>query len=71
MSQESDVRGRPTVLELKNGAVFAGRSFGADASVAGEVVFDTGMAGHVEALPDLRIPTIVTGHSGDRDRRGA
>jgi carbamoyl-phosphate synthase small subunit len=52
MTQGSIAGGRPTVLELENGAVFAGRSFGADASVAGEVVFNTGMAGYVEALTD-------------------
>ncbi|CAN5910010.1 glutamine-hydrolyzing carbamoyl-phosphate synthase small subunit [soil metagenome] len=33
-------------------AVFEGTSFGADADAAGEVVFNTGMTGYVEALTD-------------------
>lgn len=40
------------MLELENGGRYAGRSFGAAASVAGEVVFNTGMAGYVETLTD-------------------
>ena len=39
-------------LELEGSAVFEGSSFGADASAAGEVVFNTGMTGYVEALTD-------------------
>src|SRR3990167_2049404 len=39
-------------LILKDGTVYEGRSFGADKSVAGEVVFATGMAGYPEALTD-------------------
>ncbi len=39
-------------LELKDGAVFRGRSFGAMSSVGGEVVFNTGMVGYPESLTD-------------------
>src|SRR5215471_21650219 len=39
-------------LHLADEAVFTGRSFGADREVAGEVVFNTGMTGYVEALTD-------------------
>ena len=37
---------------LEDGAVFEGRSFGADAPASGEVVFTTGMVGYPEALTD-------------------
>ena len=39
-------------LELEDGAVFKGRLFGHPISVAGEVVFNTGMVGYPEALTD-------------------
>jgi carbamoyl-phosphate synthase small subunit len=39
-------------LTLADGSAFAGTSFGAEASAAGEVVFNTGMTGYVEALTD-------------------
>jgi len=39
-------------LILKDGTVFEGKSFGANVSVAGEVVFNTGMVGYVESLSD-------------------
>jgi carbamoyl-phosphate synthase small subunit len=39
-------------LALDDGTVFEGESFGAPLPVAGEVVFNTGMAGYVEALTD-------------------
>ena len=39
-------------LVLEDGTELSGRSFGSDASVAGEVVFNTGMTGYVEALTD-------------------
>lgn len=39
-------------LVLEDGSEFAGRTFGAVAPVAGEVVFNTGMTGYVEALTD-------------------
>src|SRR3989338_565802 len=39
-------------LILKDGTEFEGKSFGANVSVAGEVVFNTGMVGDVESLSD-------------------
>lgn len=39
-------------LILKDGTVYEGKSFGANKSMAGEVVFATGMVGYVEALTD-------------------
>ncbi|CAB1340227.1 unnamed protein product [Coregonus sp. 'balchen'] len=39
-------------LVLEDGTTFKGRLFGANASVSGEVVFQTGMVGYPEALTD-------------------
>ncbi|CAL8318155.1 unnamed protein product [Merluccius merluccius] len=39
-------------LILEDGTTFRGRPFGADVSVSGEVVFQTGMVGYPEALTD-------------------
>ena len=39
-------------LELKEGATFDGHSFGAPKSVAGELVFQTGMVGYPESITD-------------------
>ncbi len=39
-------------LFLKDGTKIEGESFGADVSVTGEVVFNTGMVGYVESLSD-------------------
>ncbi len=39
-------------LILKNGLSFEGKSFGADVSSSGEVVFSTGMMGYPESLTD-------------------
>jgi carbamoyl-phosphate synthase small subunit len=39
-------------LLLSDGSLFEGRPFGADRQVFGEVVFNTGMTGYVEALTD-------------------
>lgn len=39
-------------LVLKDGTSLEGRSFGADVSVSGEVVFATGMVGYPEAITD-------------------
>jgi carbamoyl-phosphate synthase small subunit len=39
-------------LVLEDGSVFAGRAFGADAELHGEVVFTTAMTGYQEALTD-------------------
>ena len=40
------------VLELEDGTTFVGQSFGAMRSVAGEVVFNTGMVGYPETMTD-------------------
>lgn len=40
------------MLRLEDGTELRGRAFGAPRPVAGEVVFNTGMAGYVEALTD-------------------
>jgi carbamoyl-phosphate synthase small subunit len=39
-------------LVLEDGSVFYGESFGASCSIAGEVVFNTGMVGYPEAFTD-------------------
>jgi len=39
-------------LVLEDGSVFAGKAFGRSVSVAGEVVFNTGMVGYPECLTD-------------------
>ncbi len=42
----------PASLRLENGAIFQGKSFGYERSVAGEVVFNTAMTGYPESLTD-------------------
>ena len=44
--------GRAMRLELKDGTTYLGASFGADKSVSGELVFQTGMVGYPEAITD-------------------
>ena len=39
-------------LELENGSIFRGYSFGAQHSISAEVVFNTGMVGYPENLTD-------------------
>ncbi len=39
-------------LQLENGMIFSGTSFGHAASVSGEIVFNTGMTGYPESLTD-------------------
>ena len=39
-------------LTLQNGSVFQGYAFGAEGDVSGELVFNTGMVGYIEALSD-------------------
>ncbi len=46
------VEGKPVRLILEDGHEFQGFSFGAERSVSGEVVFNTGMVGYPEALTD-------------------
>jgi carbamoyl-phosphate synthase/aspartate carbamoyltransferase len=43
---------KQVVLELEDGTVYQGYSFGADKSVAGELVFQTGMVGYPESITD-------------------
>lgn len=43
---------RPVRLELEDGAIYHGFSFGADKSIAGELVFQNGMVGYPEAITD-------------------
>lgn len=44
--------GKAMYLELEDGTVFQGQSFGADDSIAGELVFQTGLVGYPESLTD-------------------
>src|SRR5690606_37275631 len=39
-------------LQLEDGSAFQGYSFGAPKSIAGELVFETGMVGYPEAITD-------------------
>lgn len=39
-------------LELEDGTIYQGHSFGAEKSVAGELVFQTGMVGYPESITD-------------------
>lgn len=43
---------QPAILALEDGSVFHGAAFGADATVAGECVFNTSMTGYQEILTD-------------------
>jgi carbamoyl-phosphate synthase small subunit len=43
---------KPAVLALEDGSVFRGTAFGADATIAGECVFNTSMTGYQEILTD-------------------
>jgi len=43
---------KPAILALEDGSVFHGSAFGADATVAGECVFNTSMTGYQEILTD-------------------
>lgn len=43
---------KPARLILEDGSEFEGMSFGADCSVSGELVFNTGMVGYPESLTD-------------------
>jgi carbamoyl-phosphate synthase / aspartate carbamoyltransferase len=46
------IDGQTMALELKDGYFCLGKSFGANRSVAGELVFQTGMVGYPESLTD-------------------
>jgi len=43
---------KPAVLALEDGTVFHGAAFGADATIAGECVFNTSMTGYEEVITD-------------------
>ncbi|KAK2751157.1 hypothetical protein FQN57_000234 [Myotisia sp. PD_48] len=43
---------RPVRLELEDGTLYHGFSFGAEKSIAGELVFQTGMVGYPESITD-------------------
>lgn len=43
---------KPAILALEDGSVFHGRAFGAEATIAGECVFNTSMTGYQEILTD-------------------
>ncbi|HUI00202.1 MAG TPA: glutamine-hydrolyzing carbamoyl-phosphate synthase small subunit [Nitrososphaerales archaeon] len=44
--------GRPAVLLLEDGTLLLGKGFGAEATVVGELVFNTGMVGYPESMTD-------------------
>ncbi|MGA1626355.1 MAG: carbamoyl-phosphate synthase domain-containing protein, partial [Prochlorothrix sp.] len=43
---------KPALLVLADGSVYRGKSFGAEGTTIGEVVFNTGMTGYQEVLTD-------------------
>ena len=43
---------RMMILELEDGTIYQGYSFGAPVSIAGELVFQTGMVGYPESMTD-------------------
>ena len=43
---------KPAILALEDGSIFRGLAFGADATIAGECVFNTSMTGYQEILTD-------------------
>jgi carbamoyl-phosphate synthase small subunit len=43
---------KPALLALEDGSVYHGRAFGADATIAGECVFNTSMTGYQEIITD-------------------
>ncbi|RAL63977.1 hypothetical protein DID88_003165 [Monilinia fructigena] len=49
-------------LELKDGTVYQGYSFGAKKSVAGELVFQTGMVGYPESITEPLLSWTNLGH---------
>lgn len=59
----------PALLVLEDGEIFRGRSFGANGTVFGEAVFNTGMTGYQEVLTDpsyhRQIVTMTTAHVGN------
>lgn len=51
-SHEGAELGRAVKLELKDGTIYSGIGFGADKSVSGELVFQTGMVGYPQSITD-------------------
>lgn len=51
-AQDPQTASVKAVLELEDGSVFSGFSFGYDAQTSGEVVFNTAMTGYPESLTD-------------------
>jgi carbamoyl-phosphate synthase small subunit len=51
-TNNSHQAGKPVTLVLEDGTEFRGWSFGAETPVAGEVVFNTAMAGYPESITD-------------------
>src|SRR5450432_1654377 len=43
---------KPAILSLEDGSVFRGVAFGAEATIAGECVFNTSLTGYQEILTD-------------------
>ena len=43
---------QPAILALEDGSVFRGTAFGAEATIAGECVFNTSMTGYQEIITD-------------------
>ena len=50
--REGPEAGRAMSLELKDGTTYSGVAFGAEKSVSGELVFQTGMVGYPESITD-------------------
>ncbi|KAJ9467135.1 Protein URA2 [Diplonema papillatum] len=49
---DRELNAKLATLQLSDGTLITGKSFGAETSVAGEVVFNTGMVGYPESLSD-------------------
>jgi len=66
---EAGTMSEPAVLALADGTVFHGRAIGASGQSAGEVVFNTAMAGYQEILSDPsyagQLVTLTTAHVGN------
>ena len=69
------MRGAKALLALEDGTVFEGRACGADGEAAGEVVFNTSMAGYQEIFTDPsyagQIVTMTSPHIGNYGVNGA
>ena len=53
INTRSEARDSPSMkLEIEDGSSYLGTSFGSDKSIAGELVFQTGMVGYPESITD-------------------